>query len=211
MSFNYLRSVLLCIVSIIFVLTLLGASQAGANSRVPDGSYKKSCKDMHVIGKMLQATCEDQKGVWRSTTIDMNRCEGDIRNDNGVLKCKQKAVKPPAGSYKKSCRNINVKGNRVYADCQRRDGSWNTSSINYKNCNRDISNDNGKLICGKANGGGKLPPGSYKNSCRNIYIEGKVLEADCKDDRGKWRHSSIKYKNCGKGLWNDNGKLRCNR
>ena len=41
-------------------------------------------------------------------------------------------------------------------------------------------------------------------------MEGTFLEADCKNKNGKWKHSIIKYEKCNKGIYNDNGKLRCN-
>ncbi len=259
--------------SVVLALTALSGVFAAAQSKIPEGSYKKTCKDLHVAGDFLIANCENEKGQWTSTKINIEFCEGDIRNENGALKCKQKpAPKPPAGSYKNSCRDIKVQGKKLKASCENRNGKWKQTSINYKNCNRDIwndngelscskkngsklpkgsyknsckdsyteggrlyskcenrngkwkntsinykkcnkniSNDNGKLVCGSAGGGsGKLPPGSYKDSCKNIYKEGNVLEAECRNKNGKWKHTSIRFKNCKNGLWNDNGKLRCN-
>lgn len=272
MNINTLQ--IIRVFTIVLALAALSSLSAAAQSKIPDGSYKKTCKDMRVVSDFLIASCENEKGQWVNTKINMEYCEGDIRNENGALKCKQKpAPKPPSGSYRNSCKDIKVQGNKLRASCEKRNGKWKQSSINYKNCNRDIwndngelscskkngsklpkgsykdsckdsytqgsrlystcknrdgnwrkssinykkcdkkiSNDNGKLVCGKADGGGsgKLPPGSYKDSCKNIYKEGNVLEADCKNKNGKWKHSSIRFKDCKKGLWNDNGKLRCN-
>lgn len=271
MNVNLNKLELIRVFSFVLVLSAVSSLSAMAQSKIPDGSYKKTCRNFHVIGGMLTANCENEKGQWVNTKINMDYCEGDIRNENGALKCKQKpAPKPPAGSYKNSCRNIKVQGkqlkascenrngkwkqtsinykkcdrdiwndngelscskkggklpkgsyrdscrdsytegNRLYSKCENRNGKWKNTSINYKRCDKNISNDNGQLVCGKAGGGGKLPPGSYKDSCKNIYKEGNVLEADCKNKNGKWKHSSIRFKECKKGLWNDNGKLRCN-
>ena len=177
----------------------------------PSGTYKNSCRDIKLEGNKLKAECQKKNGNYKRTSINYKNCSRDIWNDNGELSCKKKnGVKLPKGSYKDTCRNAYTEGKRLYAECKKRGGGWNESSINYKNCDKDISNDNGKLVCGKSHSG-KLPSGSYKNSCKNMYMEGGVLEADCKNDNGKWKHSSIKYKKCDKGIWNDNGKLRCNK
>jgi len=178
----------------------------------PAGSYTNSCRDIKVQGKQLKASCENRNGKWKNTSINYKKCDRDIWNDNGELSCSKKnGSKLPKGSYKDSCKNSYTEGKRLYSTCEQRNGRWNKTSINYKKCDKNISNDNGELVCGKAGGGGgKLPPGSYKDSCKNIYKEGNTLEADCRNKNGKWKHSSIRFKDCKNGLWNDNGKLRCN-
>jgi major membrane immunogen (membrane-anchored lipoprotein) len=257
-------------VCLALLLAVLSNVQASAQSKMPDGSYKDTCRNMHMLVDIMTAQCQNDKGVWTNAKINLSFCEGDVRNDNGALKCKQKpAPSPPKGTYSESCRDVKVvgnelrascqkkngnwnntrikykkcdrdiwndngelscskksgsklpkgsykntckdaytDGNKLYAKCENRNGKWKNTNINYKNCSGDISNDNGQLVCG--GGQGKLPPGSYKNSCKNIYKEGNMLEADCKNKNGKWKHSSIKFKNCKNGLWNDNGRLSCN-
>ncbi len=176
----------------------------------PAGSYSKTCKDIKVAGNELRAKCEKRSGNWKNTRIKYKKCDRDIWNDNGELSCKKKkGSNVPVGSYKNSCKDYYVESGKLYASCEKRNGRWNKSSIKYKNCDRDISNDNGELVCGN-NNRGKLPKGRYKKSCKNIYKESGVLEADCKNKNGKWKHSSIKFKRCEEGLRNDNGKLRCN-
>lgn len=177
---------------------------------LPKGSYKSTCKDIRVDGDYLRAKCEKRNGGWNNTKIKYKKCSGDIWNDNGELRCKKSgSASVPRGSYKKSCKNYYTEGNRLYAKCEKKNGGWKSSSINYKNCNKDIWNDNGNLTCGNKNTG-KLPPGSYKQSCKNIYVEGNVLEAECLNRNGKYSHTSINYKKCNKGVYNDKGRLRCN-
>jgi len=202
------------IVSVLALLLFLVSfsSPLRAQTGIPPGSYKNSCRNIQVMtGNVLWAVCDKRDGTSQKSTLRYLQCEGDISNNNGVLTCKKKpGKKPPSGSYQSTCKNIRVDGKQLKAKCQKRNGSWNNTSINYKNCNKDIKNDNGKLTCGSSNNS-NFPKGSYKKSCKNLYMEGKVLEADCKNEKGKWKHSSIKYKNCNKGIWNDNGKLRCNK
>jgi len=178
--------------------------------RPPSGSYQNSCKDIQVEGKQLKAKCQKQNGSWNNTKLNYKNCTGDIRNDNGELSCKGGGgAKIPKGSYRDSCKNSYVEDGKLYSNCKKNNGGWNKTSINYKNCNKDIKNDNGNLTCGGGNNS-NFPKGSYKKSCKNLYKENNILEADCKNDNGKWKHSSIRYKNCSNGIWNDNGKLRCN-
>lgn len=188
-------------------------SSLNPSGRVPSGSYKNSCRDIRTDGNKLKAQCQKRNGVWNNTNINYKNCSGDIWNDNGDLACKGSGSggNAPRGSYKNSCTDYYTEGNRLYASCKKKNGGWRNTSINYRNCNKDIWNDNGELACGGGGGGsGSLPKGSYKDSCKNIYVEGNVLEADCLNRNGKYSHTSIKYKNCNKGVYNDRGQLRCN-
>jgi len=181
-----------------------------AGKQPPNGSYKNSCKNIRVDGNQLKAKCEKKNGNWNNTSIKYNNCKGDISNNNGELSCNGSGgSKIPKGSYRDSCKNSNVEGKWLYSNCKKKNGSWNKTSLKYKDCNKDIKNDNGNLTCGSGNST-KFPKGSYKKSCKNLYKEGNLLEADCKNNNGKWKHSSIKFKNCNNGIYNDNGKLRCN-
>lgn len=55
------------------------------------------------------------------------------------------------------------------------------------------------------------PPGSYLESCMNLYVEGDwMLTADCADFGGVYRTTSIEWPyDCAGGLDNINGELRC--
>jgi len=53
----------------------------------------------------------------------------------------------PRGSYAQTCQNIQVAGNQLRAQCQKKNGKWRDTSLsNFWGC-RDIENDNGKLRC----------------------------------------------------------------
>ncbi len=54
----------------------------------------------------------------------------------------------PGGSYRQSCSNARVYGNRLYADCTPPQGSAQRTSIALDSCtNGDIANVNGNLRC----------------------------------------------------------------
>jgi hypothetical protein len=116
----------------------------------------------------------------------------------------------PSGSYKNTCSKIQVLFGIISAQCQKTDGSWKATQLNYKDCEGDISNQNGELKCKHAPKPEKsLPKGSYKQSCQNAYVEGKWLYAKCQKTSGNWSNSSIKYSDCNKDIWNNNGVLTC--
>jgi hypothetical protein len=54
----------------------------------------------------------------------------------------------PGGSYRQSCRDIEQRyGQMITAECQARDGSWVQTRLDADNCNADIANINGRLVC----------------------------------------------------------------
>jgi hypothetical protein len=55
---------------------------------VPPGSYRASCTDIRVEDRTLTAVCRIADGREQTTSLtDVNRCVGDIGNDNGALTC----------------------------------------------------------------------------------------------------------------------------
>jgi len=92
------------------------------------------------------------------------------------------------GSYVKTSQDINFSqdsggGGVLNAQCQKIDGSWIASNLNY-----DVANMNGNLT--------PLPGGSYQLTARNIHMENKnggvYLVAECKKIDGSWAASSLK-------------------
>jgi len=124
----------------------------------------------------------------------------------------------PRGDYQLTCRDITSNGNTVQARCQKRNGDWHTTSLNYRNCHGGIINNDGHLQCG-AGGGyggggwqGGLPPGDYKETCRNMRVNGSRLDATCQKRDGNWRDTSLSnYNQCRSRIVNDDGHLRCGR
>ncbi len=121
----------------------------------------------------------------------------------------------PSGSYQQSCRNIRVNGNQLIANCTSPNGQHIRSSINV-GCRGDIANVNGYLQChgggyGPGYGGGhRVPPGSYQGSCRNVYMQGGTLSAQCTAPNGQYIGSSLFVNQCrGADIANINGRLSC--
>lgn len=135
------------------------------------------------------------------------------------------AAPPPGGSYLKTCRNVRAEDDRLFAECQDRDGKWRRTDLDFGDCPAEIRNDNGRLDCTapsnipptppttpqswpRSNG---LPPGSYRQTCRDLSVMGGTLTGECKAKNGIWRTTALILRTCSPGteIVNDNGVLVC--
>jgi hypothetical protein len=116
----------------------------------------------------------------------------------------------PSGSYQRSCENIVWDCKTLRATCRTRAGARVATTLVPASCVPfgDIANMDGTLRC---NMGGPLPNGSYTQSCRDMWIAGGVLNAQCKDRGGNWQISpALVVASCGNhGIDNIDGTLKC--
>jgi CVNH domain len=63
------------------------------------------------------------------------------------------AQRVPGGSYLRSCTNVGVFGNRLVAECRRKDGRWRRTALDLSGCAGGIANINGRLTCSPAGPG----------------------------------------------------------
>jgi hypothetical protein len=124
----------------------------------------------------------------------------------------------PYGSYRQTCQNIRLDGNMLKARCQKIDGGWRNTSLDYRGCGGQVINDNGNLRCGQGGrppytgGYGGLPPGNYQRTCENMRMEGNKLMGYCRKVDGGWRNTSLNNVNqCKTQIVNDDGNLRCQK
>ncbi|MEI8025298.1 MAG: cellulase family glycosylhydrolase [Pseudomonadota bacterium] len=132
-------------------------------SKVPNGSYRSTCRNERIADGALLADCKDKRGKYISSKLAPYQPCSDIRNDNGRLVCvpvgeipssqplppipDNHEGSPPWGSYRNSCHNEEIRNGVLYEKCQNREGSWNDTQLeSYGQC-RDILNDNGNLKC----------------------------------------------------------------
>lgn len=63
----------------------------GGQGWLPQGSYQQSCRSATVRGSgrnaTLTASCQDGRGRWNYSSIRIQDCRDDIRNDGGRLAC----------------------------------------------------------------------------------------------------------------------------
>jgi len=140
------------------VVTSLAFGGAARAAWAPSGSYEASCRHINFDGSLLTARCMRRDGTWRNTYLDnADDCDANIVNNNGQLECGWRGWRPmdyrgrgPAGSYLRTCVNIRMDGYTLRATCQRYDGSWNWTSLDYAyDCAGRIANNNGYLVCNR--------------------------------------------------------------
>lgn len=168
-------------------------NDAGGNLRcstgqLPPGSYARTCRDERMSGTTLLATCKDNGGSWRLTSLDMRTCHRDVWNDSrGSLRCGGTGP-VPGGSYAASCEDALMDGPVLLARCRTDSGSYNNTALNTSACKTDIFNTSGgSLRCGT----GQAPQGSYTASCRDQWMNGTTLFATCRDDHGTWVDTNL--------------------
>jgi hypothetical protein len=209
------------------------------NGAMPRGSFVQSCRDVRVRWNVLLARCQNREGRWVDTSLEQfSRCNSEISNEDGQLRCGREWGRDkdrdwdrdrdrgrdhdrdydrgrgyePRGSYTQTCREVRTRGNDLTAVCQTMNGQWVGSTLNeYNRCAGEIVNDDGRLECTRR-GGRLVPAGSYSQTCRNVYVRGDVLRAQCQARNGGWLWSQLDdWDDCRRGIQNDDGRLRCNR
>lgn len=192
-------------------MTLIGAGAAQAD-RLPGGSWRDSCANASVRGGVLGALCRTRDGRMRYSRIDLDRCRGEITNQDGQLSCREERYyheRLPGGSWRQSCTNASVRDGVLGALCRTRDGRMRYSRIDIRGCRDDISNQNGRLTCGGHRV--RLPGGSWQQSCTNASIRGWELGALCRTRDGRMRYSRIDLGRCHGNISNRDGYLTCGR
>jgi len=200
-----------------------GGGQGGSGGSYPTGTYTQTCRDISVRGNSLRARCQNGNGEWVDAYMDSySRCRSSISNINGQLRCIGDGYgdgdrggdrgRGPRGSYRQTCRDINVRGDSLQAECQNGYGEWRRTSLDhYDDCSGEIVNDDGRLECTRR-GGRQVPRGSYVQTCRNIYVRGDKLRANCQAGDGRWVWSQLDdWDDCRGGIVNANGQLTCRK
>jgi len=136
------------------------------------------------------------------------------------------AAPVPAGSYRQTCRNIDVGPYRIRADCGTMSGGHrHTVMRGWRQCQGEIVNRNGHLVCEAPARPGmayvydpdalstaRAPGGSYAQTCVNITQSGDMLEASCRTRDGSWRSSMLpRAQHCQGDIANIDGILTCMR
>lgn len=127
-----------------------------AQDAPPPGSYQGTCSDIKVenllggSGENLTAQCQKHDGTPVTANLALP-CDGDIRNENGELRCHPgpNPFAPPPGSYQSKCQNTSTAGPILRGMCMASDGTYVETTLNVLDCQgRDISvNGEGHLTC----------------------------------------------------------------
>ncbi|MFP1132321.1 CVNH domain-containing protein [Asticcacaulis sp. W401b] len=197
---------------------------------LPSGSYRESCRDIELRGDVLSARCRAKSGYYNYTTLSLRDCRGgSVENDRGNLRCEGGRYggdwggnggggggwndsRLPEGNYLQTCRDIRVEGDRLTARCRMREGGYSYTDIRLRECRGGrVENLNGTLQCeGAGYSGGRLPAGNYRDTCRDISLQGDRLTARCRDKWGDYRLTALSLSDCNGGqVENSNGNLVC--
>ena len=133
-------------------VSVLGASYVcKAADKSPNGSYKKTCKNIYYNAdsdRITSASCKKIDDKWNTTQFfNCNQCidkGGDISNCNGTLECTGVDL-PNVGSYQRSCFCCKMAGNSLGCYCNPKKGKSKWTTLNNATDYSDIWNDNGQL------------------------------------------------------------------
>jgi hypothetical protein len=138
----------------------LFATTTAMAQRLPDGTWRATCRDPYVRGGIVGAVCRTADGRWRETRIDPRQCHnGRLENDDGRLQCERGGGGWQGGdrrwTYLATCRDIRQDGPMIRARCQDHNGNWRNSGIDARQCREDVANIDGRLTCADWNRGGR--------------------------------------------------------
>jgi hypothetical protein len=190
-----MKRTLLSIASAV-ALAAMAVGTASAQN-IPSGSYQQSCTNIRVRGDVLTARCNAPQGGTVRSTITLDSCRrGDIANMNGQLTCNRNGYG----------RNGNGNGN---GNGYGYGNNGNNGNNGYGNNGNNGYGNNGNNGYGN-NGYGRVPGGSYQQSCSNATMNGGTLTANCPAGNGARTTSSINPRSCGGAdIANRNGHLQC--
>lgn len=119
------------------------------------------------------------------------------------------AVDAPVGSYAQTCRSVRADRARLDATCETRDGRWRQTTLEgWRSCRGDISNEDGRLSCGRGRG----LQGSYVQTCGGVRVVRGTLLASCQRRDGSWRETRLRDAgSCRGDISNEDGSLTCAR
>jgi hypothetical protein len=192
----------LALIATWLMVTSAHAADCGDGANVPAGSYRQSCTNCVAAGGSLTASCKKINSQYNNSTLySYQSCRSGVSNMDGYLTCDKGDSAPPGGSYKASCRSLNVEKGTLYATCRNVRGDWKEASLTLGACNYEIYNADGALAC-------TLPYGTYQRSCRNAQVANGQLRAECKTRSGAWTVTAISAV-CNRDLSNNDGVLKC--
>ena len=120
------------------------------HGQMPGGSWQATCRRGAMRGSTLSAECQDARGRWQPSALDMASCAGfSAANRDGGLICEgRRGGGMPGGSWQASCRRPDQRGSRFQAECQDSRGRWQPTFIDLSTCaSNRIANRDGGLIC----------------------------------------------------------------
>ena len=212
------------------VLSLVLAESANADT-LPGGEWARYCTEAQMDGPNLKANCWRSDGARVFVAANVQACGGVVSYDvqqsrfycgyregmgYGTGLVEYVPVDPlPPGQWRERCKDAIISGDMLKAACERSDGSYRATEIRIGTCagrTVNYSLRDGRFDCGgyiQASSNGHFPGGGWKESCSNASMRGWVLRAQCSTKGGQIQSTEIDTSFCPSGVYNDNGRLRC--
>lgn len=153
---------------------------------LPRGDWSDSCSNPHLAAPgVFAATCRSLRGGSIDSTITLERCAHGVTNARGHLGCMTaKAVEAPPPA---ASRAAPPPAAPPEPDVDEPDEPAGPSE--------------------------PAPAGPYQSNCRDVAFDGRYLSGECRDDRGRWKDTSLDTKSCAADqvIGSDDGDLVCTR
>lgn len=153
------------IFNVILAMIYLSMSVSSIRMRLTGGFWSSCTVNSYLRKAFMTARCKTINKDYKQTTINLDDCLG---NNNGFLQ---------AGwsGYSKSCKNCKIEGMMLTCSCQNaKQTDYYRSSINL---NEFISNQDGKMVCGKDLIKAKLVVTGAPKPQPTAGIQGKIIPA----------------------------------
>jgi hypothetical protein len=121
-----------------------------STATIPAGTYSKSCSRIRIENGTLFGECRKIGGGTRSASLKVEDCIVgiDIPNVDGYLSCDKGDQPAPGGSYRKTCRDLSMNQGVLSAQCLNYSREFKAASLDIRNCQEPVENNNGQLTCG---------------------------------------------------------------
>ena len=192
----------------------------------PIGAWLKSCRVFDVEAGTLTAECLDRAGKWTLASAKEDACPtGYGVDEKGQFVCERQKFVPP-GTWAETCSSFDVEGDILSANCKSWGKKETASRTDWKKCAGPISNIGGTLVCDTKvettpiaiplplprEAGAYAPAGSWQRTCRNAFVTGGELRAECRDSKKKYQASKVDWRKCDAAVAVDaRGRLICER
>ena len=124
-------------------------------------------------------------------------------------------------SFRQTCQVRYETSYEIQADCLDTIGNYIYNDYRRGYCAGDLANINGTLVCSSAHGNwpppppppsyGRLPGGSYLQTCQSCTVYGASLQCTCEDVYSNWHNTYLNFQGCRGDIANINGRLNCAR
>ena len=166
---------------VVLLLSVALPAVAQNGSAAPQGSYLKTCSQIHFDGAILTATCAAGGPIGypalKKASIDVTSCEGTPQ-------------RLTRATFLDKGGPLNI---------------WNNKGVLYCYVSPDL------VLNGFWGQGTTIPHGGYVDSCSLPLVSVTILKTQCKGRNGQYNDTSLELKTCrsNSNISNIDGQLVC--